>query len=131
MAYCPQCQAEYEDDVKRCHDCDVELLEGALPEEDDGKWVVVTTVAKDVEASIIEGFFEAEEIPVLVENIRSHPLPETFGDLSEIRIKVPRERKDEAERILRKREEDFKAAGDDDEAVLTDDGMAHLDDDLE
>jgi len=131
MPHCPECRAEYEEGIERCTDCDVPLAPGGAPPDDWSDWEVVRSVGTDSEASLIAGLLEAEEIPVAVENIRVHALPETFGDLADVRVRVPSASLEAAEKVLAQHEKAFAGAADDDEALVTDEGVAHLEDEPE
>lgn len=129
MRYCASCRSEYEDSVQKCAECGVELKEGALPPDDPtGGWRVLRAVSTDEEASVLAGFLEAEGIECTVESINASQLPETLGDLAEIRVLVPAGRLAEAEKLLEGREETWKKARSDEDAIVTDEGVAHIED---
>jgi len=132
MKHCPKCHAEYEDRVRVCADCRIGLAPGTAPDEpENGGWSVVTTLGSDEEATLLAGFLEGNGIEVTVESISSHAIAETVGELANIRILVPAGKKNAARKLLDDRQSEFEKAGDDDEAVMTDEGVAHLDDDSE
>lgn len=67
-------------------------------------WVIVCTVGTDEEAAVIEGYLRALDVPAQVESLLFHQVPETFGPLGEVRVRVPADRAEEAERLLAERE---------------------------
>ena len=128
MRYCPSCRSEYEDSVSKCAECGGELLAGPLPADDPtAGWRLLRTVSTDEEARLLAGFLEAEGIETTVEPVNATQLPETLGDLAELRVFVPAGRIDEAETLLDGREAAYLKARSDDDALMTDDGVAHLD----
>ena len=66
MKYCPNCRAEYHDDVVECHDCRVPLVD-ELPEELPEEWqhiepVVIHTAAAVIDAELIVGTLRANDV---------------------------------------------------------------------
>jgi hypothetical protein len=98
--------------------------------EETGNWVVVEGVGSETEAALVAGFLESEGIPARVVDRSFHltPTPED-DELSPIGVAVRAERLRDAEEALARREAEFAAAGTDAEAVLTDEGPAHVDPD--
>jgi hypothetical protein len=97
---------------------------------DDGTtWVEIATASNDDEAQLIQGFFEAEGIDAQIERVEAHVLPTTIGKLGEVRIYVPAEDEKRANELLRQREREFEKLRDDDETLVTDDGVAVVDED--
>jgi hypothetical protein len=128
MRYCPNCRAEYEDSSSRCADCNVDLLPGASPAVDEGNgYALLRTVTTDEEATLLTGFLAEEGLGPMVESVHTHALSETVGELAEIRVLVPEGKLEEARRVLEKRETEFKAMASDDDALMTDEGAAHID----
>ncbi len=126
--YCPNCRAEYEESVLSCSDCRVDLKPGAAPSDDVASgWVVLRTVGTDDEAALLAGFLENEGIESTIEPVNAHAIPETIGELSGIHILVRDEKRSEAHKLLEERESAFAASRSDDEAILTHDGVAHMD----
>ena len=66
----------------------------------DATWRVVRTVGTEEEAQVAVGFLESAGIPAEVESLYVSELPVDVGDLSEVRIRVPVERADEAIALL-------------------------------
>ena len=68
------------------------------------EWVTVRTVGTDQEAELIAGWLRSCELPAEVESLLFHQEPVTFGRLGEVRVKVPADRRAEAERLLAERD---------------------------
>ncbi|HEY5586109.1 MAG TPA: DUF2007 domain-containing protein [Ruminiclostridium sp.] len=70
MPWCPKCRSEYEQGIKICKDCEIELVE-QLDEvtveesQDYDKEAYLTTAANSIEAGMIEGLLESNGIPML------------------------------------------------------------------
>lgn len=71
-----------------------------MPETEHSQWVTVRTVGTEEEAAVIEGYLRAQDVPAQVESLLFHQEPVTFGRLGEVRVRVPPDRADEAERLL-------------------------------
>lgn len=67
-------------------------------------WPILRTVGTDEEAELIAGYLRSNELPAEVESLLFHQEPVTFGRLGEVRVRVPAERLDEAERLLAEQE---------------------------
>ena len=94
----------------------------------DRNWVAVKEVPNETEAALLAGFLDSEGIPARVVDRSFHMTPTVEdNDLSPIAVAVPRERLADAEALLASRESDFPAARADEEALLTDEGPAHVD----
>lgn len=97
---------------------------------DDGTtWIEIANTANSDEAELIQGFLEAEGIESEVEHAESHPFPTTFGDLGDVRIYVPTSDEQRARDLLRQRDREWENLDDDSDTVVTDDGVAELDED--
>jgi hypothetical protein len=72
----------------------------------DETWEVVATVGTDEEATVLAGYLRANQIPAQVESLRFHQEPVNFAALGEVRVRVPREQRQEALRLLSDREVD-------------------------
>ncbi len=99
-------------------------------EKKDERWVAVEGVADGTEAALLAGFLQSEGIPARVVDRSFHlaPTPED-DELSPIAVAVPEDRLAEAEQLLDRREAEFSKAAEDTDAVLTDEGPAHVDPD--
>ncbi|MFI5180566.1 MAG: hypothetical protein ACHQPI_04175 [Thermoanaerobaculia bacterium] len=96
-------------------------------EKHDQGWVAVKGVPNETEAAILAGFLDSEGIPARVVDRSFHMTPTVEdNDLSPIAVAVPKDRLAEAEALLATRESGFPATRSDDEAVLTDEGPAHV-----
>jgi hypothetical protein len=97
---------------------------------DDGTtWVEITTAPNSEAAQLIQGFLEAEGIDAQIEHAEANILPTTIGKLADIRIYVPAEDEKRAIELLRQREVEFEKLRDDDATLVTDDGVAEVDED--
>jgi hypothetical protein len=128
---CPKCKRAYE----KLTECPIDRLplvnEGELPFQavpsDTTTWVEITSVGTENEARLLQGFLEAEGIPAAVENVKFTMEPINFGKMGEIRIYVAAEDEQRALELLRQREEQFKTLEDDDDTLVTDEGVAEVD----
>jgi hypothetical protein len=86
------------DDTNDVRDEAVETadLEGELDE----TWRVVRTVGTEEEATVAIGFLNSSGIPAEAESLHIRELPVDFGDMSQVHIRVPVERADEAIALL-------------------------------
>jgi len=71
----------------------------------DQTWRVVRTVGTEEEATVAVGFLNSSGIPAEVESLHISELPVDFGDMSQVRIRVPVERADEALALLEAQDE--------------------------
>ena len=91
------------DDIMETRDeaVDPAGLEGELDE----TWRVVRTVGTEEEAMVAVGFLNSADIPAESESLHISELPVDFGDMSQVRIRVPVERADEAFALLEAQDE--------------------------
>jgi hypothetical protein len=68
-------------------------------------WMIVKVVGSEEEATVVLGFLENSGIPAEVESLHSSEFPTEVGDLSNVRIRVPADRADEASALLNSRED--------------------------
>jgi hypothetical protein len=68
-------------------------------------WVIVKVVGSEEEATVVLGFLENCGIDAEVESLHSSEFPTEVGDLSDVRIRVPADRADEAKALLNSRED--------------------------
>ena len=99
--------------------------------EDGTTWVEIATAPNAEEAQLVQGFLEAEGIDAQIEHAEANMLPSTFGKLGDVRIYVPAEDEKRAIELLRQREREFEKLGDDDATLVTDDGVAEVDENAE
>jgi hypothetical protein len=99
MPYCPACKRKFAERVEECPDDHVALVD-ELPFQvipgDTTTWVEIASVGTEEEASLLQGFLQAEGIPAQVENLSFRMEPTNFGMLGDVRIYVAAE--DEAKR---------------------------------
>jgi putative signal transducing protein len=98
---------------------------------DNVTWVEITSSGTEDEARLLAGFLEAEGIPAQIENVRFSMEPINFGKMGEIRVYVPAEDEKRALELLGQREAEYESLDDDDETLVTDEGVASIDDDAE
>lgn len=97
---------------------------------DDGTPLVeIASTANSDEAELIKGFLEAEGIAAQVEYADAKILPANIGKLGDIRVFVAEEDEERAFELLKKRNDDYENLDDDDDTVVTDEGVAEIDDD--
>jgi len=102
MPYCPECRSEFNEEVETCVECNKKLVKKLPPEI---KWVTAHICTVENEAYLIQGFLESMDIPCVIESKKFHAEPVNFGPLSEIEIHVPSEKKEEAIRLIKEKEE--------------------------
>jgi Putative prokaryotic signal transducing protein len=97
---------------------------------DDGTtWVEIASTANSDEAELIQGFLETEGIGAQVEHAEARILPTTIGQLGDVRVYVPAADEKRALELLREREREWEKLADDDDTVVTDEGVAEVDED--
>ena len=130
MPFCPKCKREFPDRVEECPDDKVALVD-ELPFQvvsgDTATWVEITSVGTQEEASLLQGFLQAEGIPAQIENLQFGMVPADFGNLGDIRIYVDAEDETRAVQLLKERDRIYDRLDDDEETVVTDEGPAEID----
>jgi hypothetical protein len=130
MKYCPRCKQAFGNEVTECPHDKVALVKElpfqAVPA-DDVTWVEIASTGTEDEAKLLQGFLEAEGIPAQIENTEAHVLPTTFGSLGDIRIYVSAQDEERALRLRQHREKQWEKLGDDDDTLVTDEGVAEVD----
>jgi Putative prokaryotic signal transducing protein len=134
MPYCPTCKTEYVEGKTECTDCGAQLVAElpfqAVPGEGT-TWVEITSTGTDDEARLIKGFLDAEGIPAQIENVKFTAEPVNFGTMGDIRIYVSAEDEQRALDLLKQRQTEYDKLPDDDDTVVTDDGVAEIDENAE
>jgi hypothetical protein len=129
MPYCPTCKNEV-GDVAECPECGAKTVDElpfqAIPAAND-TWVEIASSGTEDEANLIRGFLEAEGIPAQIENVKFSMEPTTFGKMGDIRVYVGAQDQARATDLLRSRERDFDKLDDDAETLVTDEGVAQID----
>ena len=67
---------------------------------DEREWGTARVVESNEEAILVAGFLRSNGIPAEVESLHTEELPVNVGGLGEVRVRVPRERLEEALRAL-------------------------------
>ena len=129
MPYCPSCK-EAVNEGSDCPECGTkvvaELPFQAVPAAND-TWVEIASTGTADEANLIRGFLDAEGIPAQVENVKFNMEPINFGKMGDIRVYVGSQDESRAIALLRKREQEWDKLADDDDTVVTDEGVATID----
>src|SRR6266852_8847209 len=73
--------------------------------EEPGEWKTIKVVGTTEEATIVVGFLQSSGIEAEAESLHVSELPTDLGDLSEIRIRVPADRANDARALLDSRED--------------------------
>jgi hypothetical protein len=94
-------------------------------------WVEIASTGTADEANLMRGFLEAEGIPAQIENVKFNLEPVNFGAMGDIRIYVGAEDEQRALELLRQRESEYDKLDDEGETVVTDEGVAEIDDNAE
>lgn len=134
MPYCPTCKHEYAAGTAECPNCKAKLVDElpfqAVPGEGT-TWVEIASVGTADEANLIRGFLEAEGIPAEIENVKFNVEPVNFGMMGDIRIYVGAEDEQRALGLLRQREAEYDKLDDDADTIVTDEGVAEIDENAE
>ena len=129
MPYCPTCKEAFQD-VKQCPDCGTKLVD-ELPFQTipaaNATWVEIASPGTDDEARLVQGFLQAEGIPAAVENVKFTMEPINFGKMGEIRVYVSADDEAKAMELLRERQREYENLDDDDDTLVTDEGIAEVD----
>jgi hypothetical protein len=129
MPYCPTCKTEYVAGKTECTDCGAQLVDELPFQAVPGQgttWVEIFSTGTEDEASLIQGFLDAEGIPAQIENVKFRQEPVNFGTMGEIRIYVAAEDEQRAMDLLRQREVEYDKLPDDDDTIVTDEGVAEI-----
>jgi hypothetical protein len=134
MPYCPTCKQEYAAGTTECEDCRTKLVAElpfqAVPAEGT-TWVEIASTGTDDEARLMKGFLDAEGIPAQIENVKFTAEPVNFGTMGDIRIYVGADDERRALDLLKQRQTEYDKLPDDDDTVVTDDGVAEIDENAE
>ncbi|MDX1632875.1 MAG: DUF2007 domain-containing protein, partial [Thermoanaerobaculia bacterium] len=68
------------------------------------EWTVLQTVATMEEAELAAGFLRNEGVPCRIGSTHSNEFPLNVGELAEIRLEVPENRRERAARLLAEQE---------------------------
>ena len=97
--------------------------------EDGTTWIEIATAPSSDEAQLMQGFLEAEGIDAVIEHAEARQFPSTMGKLGDVRVFVPSEDEPRALELLRQREREWEKLEDDDDTLVTDEGVAEVDED--
>jgi hypothetical protein len=114
---CPRCEIEYRDGIKRCADCDVDLVEEILPNAyEEALTALATNISSDVLAELTDRL-EKASVPYVVEagtalRLLDHPEePMTKPDDWEARVWIASTFAERAERIYREIQDRLRLEG--------------------
>lgn len=97
--------------------------------EDGTTWVEIASTGTGDEASLLKGFLETEGITAQIEDVKFDEIPINFGAMGEIRVYVRTDDEARAQELLRLREREYEQlVDDDDETLVTDEGIAVIED---
>lgn len=129
MSYCPTCKEEV-GDVAECPECGAKTVDElpfqAIPAKDT-TWVEIASHGTENAADLMKGFLENEGIPAQVENVSFSMEPIHFGKMGDIRVYVGAQDEARAKELLSSREHEWNKLSDDDDTVVTDEGVARID----
>ncbi len=104
MSYCPECRYEFEEDVKTCPDCKMELMAGKPVEKPvDRKWVILEKMTSSVMADMLKEALEENEINCLEKSDMFHSafaMESTSIAGGTVEILVPADQLNKAKNIL-------------------------------
>jgi formate dehydrogenase assembly factor FdhD len=95
--------------------------------EDGTTLIEIAAAPNSDQADLLCGFLESEGIPARIEHADARILPSNMGRLGDVRVYVAEEDEERAMALLRQREEEFEQLDDDAETVVTDEGVAEID----
>lgn len=64
------------------------------------EWQIVRTFGTEEEATVVVGFLRSSGIPAQVDSLHVSELPFDIGDMSDVRVRVPADRAQEARELL-------------------------------
>lgn len=98
-----------------------------VPAENGTTWIEIASTGTADEANLLAGFLQAEGIPAQIENVQFGMEPINFGAMGDIRVYVPSDDETRAQQLLREREDAYQRLDDDEETLVTDEGIATVD----
>lgn len=111
MPWCPKCKAEYREEMERCSDCDIELMEELKEEKihyDEETFLMSTS--DEIKANDIESLLKVHGIPVLKKHRGSGGYLQIYMGISNtgIDIFVPSRALEEAKEIMKQNSLDIR-----------------------
>lgn len=106
---------------------DEELPFQTLRSDDGTTWVEIASTANSDEAELIRGFLENEGVDAQIEHAEASILPANIGKLGDVRVYVSADDERRALDLLKKREAQYEDLDDDTETLVTDEGVADID----
>ncbi len=109
MPWCPKCGMEYRNGFKACSECGIELVDELEQKKEEAtdydKEVLLTSVANDIEANIIESLHQPYEIPVFRKSVDADAYLRIYmgGVIEGIDIYVPSRSLEKAKEIIASR----------------------------
>ena len=84
MAFCPNCEAEYQEGITACPDCQIELVENLTPvnrvhDRSDGEPVQLQTFKTSAEAAMVRELLEQNDVRSFVEGGEFAIIPSSFS----------------------------------------------------
>lgn len=100
MIKCKICNMEYEDHFERCPHC--EAGNNSADKGQDDNWVILTTVANDIEFEMLAGLLEGAGIPAVrkVNGIDGYLTVLIGVPLAGVDVLVPKDKLEEAQQLL-------------------------------
>jgi hypothetical protein len=102
-----------------------------VPVEDGTTWVEIASTGTEDEAMLLRGFLDAEGITAHIENVKFGMEPINFGTMGDIRVYVESADETRAQQLLAERNRKYEQLDDDDETLVTDDGVANIDEEAQ
>jgi len=95
--------------------------------EDGTTWIEIASIGNSDEADLIRGFLESEGVPAMIEHADASILPANMGKLGDVRVYVPSQDEARSLELLKQREAEYENLDDDAETLVTDEGVADID----
>ncbi len=106
MPFCPKCEYEYQDSVKVCPECKVDLIEKMVQETSEAEYTEVYMVSNRMEADVVSSLLTEHNVGCLIRDLRLFPVLPDFGRRARLRVAVPKNQTKEAIKLLKEAVED-------------------------